>query len=467
MFTLNRPIGPTKETSDIGVVYEVGKSLAASQFKERLRNVSLTKLRLQQMLHLDDRHIPLPIIRLYYEELQREPQQQNKESLMTYTMLLRDWHITKNKLNFIRDVTKLAVIFGKRFTDNLGVVEASLNNVHVTPQDVYETIMSNLYDEAEKRNVSLNEYLLLKYDEIYSQSPTWGMDSLQAFFPESRIRRRNLWNSFTVSFLLRLSKETLRTVTKLDGRSEFFTDSEPTWSRREGTPYARTAREIAEEDEIRRKLMEKLLSGDTSSNVDLPMPKITELSPVPENETKNDDGFQHAKKRRVNSTTQEEDETHTIDTSTFRTCYEKAIKSAVINSPVQIYETTTNDKTSPNVESFDKYEKQEVDSILTGEQFRLEQQLDQTSDLLSGINEPAGGTSAMIEQLEKNELDIEKALNDMRTNDEVKPNADANLAPRDDMLEEDEDEEDEESDGYEGENAQTYDSSDESEDDAV
>lgn len=340
----------TSSSRQLGFAYSETTSLAASQYRQRIQNVSLTHLRIQQFLHLNDHHIPLPIIRLYYEELQRDPAAQNKEAIMAYTMLLRDWHMTRNKLNFVRDVTKVALILGKRLSDNLMVVEAALNNLEVTPQDVYESIMSDIHEQAERRNLSLGEYLIQKYNEAQTgQMDQFGRDvsSLQALFPNANVRRRSFWNSFTVTFLLRLCKETLRTVTKLDGKGgDFFHDSEPTWSRRDGTPYLRTSREIAEDAELRRKLMERLLSGEggggdngggaAAASLGRPIEStgtgeqrgksIVAAAPVCPDQAINSASTTATSiggQAPVTVAVDDDDDTYTVDTSTFRECYRR------------------------------------------------------------------------------------------------------------------------------------------------
>jgi hypothetical protein len=296
-------------------------AVAASEYREKIKRVSLTHLRIQQFLHLDDRHIPLPIIRLYYSELEREPEEQNKEALMAYMMLLRDWHVTRNQLNFIRDVTKIAVMLGKRFSDQLVVVEMALDELQVTPQDVYETIMSKAYEEAENRGVTFGQYLLDKYSDLHSSDQaTRNVNSLQALFPNSSIKRRSFWSSFTVRYLLRVLKETVKTVVKLDSNNGgFFRDSVPSWSESpsSGNGFLRSAREAVEDGELRRKLMEKLLEVPAASAVEedhhqkrvprSPLPPRSQPPPSPP--------------AVLEST--EEDDTTTIDTSAFRDCYRK------------------------------------------------------------------------------------------------------------------------------------------------
>lgn len=362
MYYAQRTPQPAPDTGGgrhLGFAYSETASVAASQYRQRIQNVSLTHLRIQQFLHLNDHHIPLPIIRLYYEELQRDPAAQNKEAIMAYTMLLRDWHMTRNKLNFIRDVTKVALLLGKRLSDNLMVVEAALNNLEVTPQDVYESIMSDILEQAERRGLSVGEYLIQKYNEAQSgvsEQPGREVSSLQALFPNANVtRRRTFWNSFTVTFLLRLCKETLRTVTKLDGKGgDYFQNSEPTWSRRDGTPYMRTSREIAEDAQLRRKLMEKLLSAPSPGDVESGESDSDPQQPVVAVEASESGG-------RLRTTTpsppatagggrddtengdrvggggggddaEEDDDTYTVDTSTFRECYRQQEQQTAVGS---------------------------------------------------------------------------------------------------------------------------------------
>lgn len=246
---------------------------AAKEYRDRVKRVSLTHLRIQQFLHLDDRHIPLPIIRLYYNELENEANERNKEALMVCMMLLRDWHVKRNQLNFIRDLAKVALMFGKRFTDSLVIVETALNNLPVTQQDVYESIMRDIYSEADRKNMSLGEFLLNKYNDCQSIDRSGdSIKSLEMLFPNANIRQNTFLTSFTARYLLRVLKESMRSAVRLDyGQSGgngaaaaagFFEESVPSWSQtNNGLGCIRSTREIAEDAEIRRKLVEKLMNN--------------------------------------------------------------------------------------------------------------------------------------------------------------------------------------------------------------
>lgn len=250
-------------------------SPAALDYRSRVQRVSLTFLRVRQFLHLSDRHVPLPVVKLFGHELAKPPQEQDREAIMVYTVLLRDWHMTRNQLNLVRDTTKLAVMMGKRFSGTfLAMVETALNDLEVTPQDVYERIMSNIYEEADARHLSIGEYLLSEYAQMGDpQGALAGgaalpapVQALNALFPQAQIRARGgFFSSYPVRFLLRLSKQTLRIAARLDnktgGGGDFFSNSEASWSTSSGP---RTARDIADEDEARRELMDRLLVARTA-----------------------------------------------------------------------------------------------------------------------------------------------------------------------------------------------------------
>lgn len=226
--------------------------------------VPLVFLRLRQILLLEDENIPLPIVQLYYNELAKEPSAQDKETLMFGTFLLREWHVTRGNLNFVRDMAKIAIGLSKRFTDQLTVVESSLNAIRVTPQDVYTSIIRNLHVASKRENLTVRQYLLKQYDRSGQNDNNAAsmVSDLSNLYPEMLSQDNTaIWHSFTCRYILRVFKHMMRTIGTISGNdtSGFFEESEPSWSSSTNNDDSTSSRNV------RRALIDKLMGNDSSS----------------------------------------------------------------------------------------------------------------------------------------------------------------------------------------------------------
>lgn len=146
-----RPVSPLSSSCDSGAG---GAKL-----------LNLSALCISNILLLEDRHLPSIFIRMYEQCLlmneQDETNEENKSRLRLLNYLIQRWHETRTRLNFFRDLMRVAGALAKPIIgDHLSI---AVEETKVTQYHVMSELMKNL--RAETAGRTLGEYL-----ESYSGS---------------------------------------------------------------------------------------------------------------------------------------------------------------------------------------------------------------------------------------------------------------------------------------------------------
>lgn len=144
-----RPVSPLSSSSDAS-----GAKL-----------LNLSALCISNILLLEDRHLPSIFIRMYEQCLllneQDETNEENRSRLRLLNYLIQRWHETRTRLNFYRDLMRVAGALAKPIIgDHLSI---AVEETKVTQYHVMTELMKNLRKETSGR--TLGEYL-----ESYSGS---------------------------------------------------------------------------------------------------------------------------------------------------------------------------------------------------------------------------------------------------------------------------------------------------------
>ncbi|KAK2574743.1 hypothetical protein KPH14_013062, partial [Odynerus spinipes] len=241
-------------------------SNARQKRNEEIRRINLSAMCIANIFQMEDKHLPDPLVKIYEQCLvtrQENPDdEQNRVTLRVCNYLFKNWHDTRNDLNFMRDIMKIVTTFARKFNSHAIVLDQAIDGCPISKYRVWVTLLRRLGKEARGR--SLGELLAQKryLDRgnggagILSFNDTAALNDDNLFdprdFDESEtggfLTRVMEWP--TVSYAKEVAKYLLRTACKLSSTkfssfekygNEFFRESVPSWASQESSETAAAA----------------------------------------------------------------------------------------------------------------------------------------------------------------------------------------------------------------------------------
>lgn len=263
-------VSQRNRVDDSGDENKTKKSIAEANAEET-RRINLSAMCIANIFQMEDKHLPDPLVKIYEHCLIQQRENPNDEqvrvTIRLCNYLFKNWHDTRNDLNFMRDIMKIVTTFARKFNSHAIILDQAIDGCPISKYRVWTTLLSRL--SRETRGRSLGEYLTQKRlaqrnllacggnistTSLFDMTGDGGISGIgnigdNLFDPRDIDDSATDTNGIgflaqfakwpTVSYAKEVTKHLLRTLCKLSSSkfssfekygNEFFRDSVPSWA---------------------------------------------------------------------------------------------------------------------------------------------------------------------------------------------------------------------------------------------
>lgn len=155
------PVSPSTSSSSINYTRlpnnQQGLSDKEIEMTTQLASLDLASVCVSNILLIEDRYIPTPILKIYETCLTNQHDQQSKDILNLCMYIFKNWHDARTNLNFVRDGARVLGALSKRFIGahlNVAIEATEINQKHILME-----VMRKLKREKMRSGLSLIDFL--------------------------------------------------------------------------------------------------------------------------------------------------------------------------------------------------------------------------------------------------------------------------------------------------------------------